>query len=118
MFHFNQAVHRRIRDLGLTSDYLHNETIRDQCRQLMALSLMPIDEVQSQFKRLETIMSTSLGDLLLYFKNQWVDGVVPMKMWNFHNVIHRTNNTSEGENIVDLHVLFQSSVLNYSYFSL
>ncbi|CAF4570128.1 unnamed protein product, partial [Rotaria sp. Silwood2] len=95
MFHFNQAIHRKITALGLSNDYLHNESIRDQCRQLMALSLMPINEVENQFIRLQTIMSTSLGDLLLYFKHQWMYGVVPIEMWNFHNVDHRTNNTSE-----------------------
>ncbi|CAF1931047.1 unnamed protein product [Rotaria magnacalcarata] len=70
MFHFNQAVHRKITDLGLASDYLHNEAIRNQCRQIMALSFMPIEQVHSQFQRLETITSAALSDLLLYFKNQ------------------------------------------------
>ncbi|CAF3191718.1 unnamed protein product [Rotaria socialis] len=80
MFHFNQAVHRKITDLGLASDYLHNEAIRNQYRQIMALSLMPIEQVHSQFQRLETITSAALSDLLLYFKNQWVHGVVPISM--------------------------------------
>ena len=104
MFHFNQAIHRKITHLGLANDYLHNETIRDQCRQLMALSLIPIDQVKSQFQRLKSIMSASLDDLFLYFKNQWVDGVVPIKMWNFHDVDHRTNNTSEGEDTIVLNL--------------
>ncbi|CAM4842087.1 unnamed protein product, partial [Rotaria magnacalcarata] len=43
-FHFNQAIHRKITHLGLVNGYLRNETVRDQCRQLMALSLIPIDE--------------------------------------------------------------------------
>ena len=97
MFHFNQAVHRKITDLGLANDYLRNENIRDQCRQIMALSLMPIDQVHNQFQRLETITSTSLSDLLLYFKHQWVHGVVPICMWNFFDVNHRTDNISEGQ---------------------
>lgn len=97
MFHFNQAIHRKISDLGLKNEYLHNEAIRDQCRQIMALSLMPIEQVHIQFHRLQTITSASLSDLLLYFKNQWVHGVVPISMWNFFDVNHRTNNTSEGQ---------------------
>jgi hypothetical protein len=40
-----------------------------------------------------------LNGLLSYFKNQWLFGVVPMQMWNFHDVSHRTNNTSEGKKI-------------------
>ncbi|CAF4668553.1 unnamed protein product, partial [Rotaria socialis] len=99
MFHFNQAIHRKITDLGLANDYLHNGSIRDQCRQLMPLSLMPITEIDNQFQRLQTIMATSLSDLLVYFQHQWMYGVVPMHMWNFHNVKHRTNNTSEAYNL-------------------
>ncbi|CAM4983560.1 unnamed protein product, partial [Rotaria socialis] len=99
MFHFNRAVHRKITDLGLASDYLHNEAMRNQCRQIMAVSLMPIEQVRSQFQRLETITCAALSDLLLYFKNQWVHGVVPISMWNFFDVIHRTNNISEAYNL-------------------
>ncbi|CAF2071257.1 unnamed protein product [Rotaria magnacalcarata] len=44
-------------------------------------------------------MSASLDDLFVYFKIPWVDGVVPIKMWSFHNVDHRTNNTSEAYNL-------------------
>ncbi|CAF1052262.1 unnamed protein product [Adineta steineri] len=99
MFHFNQSIHRKITDLGLARDYLNNDTIRDQCLQLMALSLMPIDEVEDQFKRLQTIMTISLDNLVLYFKNQWVHGVVPIHMWNFHEVTHRTNNICEAYNL-------------------
>ncbi|CAF1067528.1 unnamed protein product [Rotaria sp. Silwood1] len=99
MFHLHQAIHRKIKDLGLATEYLHDETIRDQCRQLMALSLLPKDQVESQFQRLQTTTSPALGDLLLYFKHQWMYGVVPLEMWNFHDVIHRTNNTSEAYNL-------------------
>ena len=73
---------------------------------------MPIDEVERQFQRLQTIKSSSLGDLLLYFKNQWMHGVVPIHMWNFHDANHRTNNTSEGENVVVVH-LFHFKVLSF-----
>ncbi|CAF4361592.1 unnamed protein product, partial [Rotaria sordida] len=97
MFHLHQAIHRKIRDLGLATEYLHDETVRDQCRQLMALSLLPKEQVESQFQRLQTTTSPALGELLLYFKHQWMYGVVPLEMWNLHDVIHRTNNTSEGK---------------------
>ncbi|CAF1522534.1 unnamed protein product, partial [Rotaria sordida] len=65
----------------------------------MALSLIPIDEVERQFQRLQTITLSSLGDLLLYFKNRWMHGVVPIHMWNFYDANHRTNNTSEAYNL-------------------
>jgi hypothetical protein len=112
MFHFNQAIHRKIREVGLANDYLHDASVRDLCRQLMALSLLPIDEVVSQFQRIQTAMPTSLGDLLSYFKHQWMYGVVPIHMWNFYDVNHRTNNTSEGEQITVLY-LFHFKVLPF-----
>ena len=37
-------------------------------------------------------------------------GVVPVRMWNFHDVNHRTNNTSEGEQMAVLH-LFHFKIL-------
>ena len=104
MFHFNQAIHRKITDLGLAVDYNNDGNIRGYCRQLMALSLMPIDEVANQFQRLQAILPTKLNGLLSYFKNQWLFGVVPLKMWNFHDVTHRTNNISEGEEIALLYL--------------
>ena len=84
-------------ELGRASDYLHNDGIRNQCRQLMALSLMPMNEVENQFQRLQSTLSESLRDLVAYFEHQWLNGVVPLHMWNFHNVFHRTNNTSESK---------------------
>jgi hypothetical protein len=63
MFHFNQAIHRKIKDLGLVKDYLHDANIRGYCRQLMALSLLPIDDVANQFQHLQAIMPTPLNDL-------------------------------------------------------
>ena len=105
MFHFNQAIHRKITNLGLSSEYLHNAFIRDLCRQLMALSLLPMNEVGTQFQRLDSNVPPQLNDLFAYFKHQWMYGVVPMRMWNFYEATHRTNNTSEGENLFVLYYL-------------
>ena len=63
----------------------------------MTLSLRQINKVDHQFQRLETIMSTAFNDLTTYFKHQWLYGVVPMQMWNFHTTLRRTNNLSEGK---------------------
>jgi hypothetical protein len=78
---------------------MDNTTLCDYYYQLMVSSLMPIDEVESQFRRLETITLTSLGDLLLCFKHQWMYDILPIQMWNFHDGNYRTNNASEGEQI-------------------
>lgn len=64
----------------------------------MALSLMPICEVERQFKRLRAVASSSLDDLFTYFNRQWINGNIPLSMWNSHSLDHRTNNISEGIN--------------------
>ncbi|CAF4382457.1 unnamed protein product [Rotaria sp. Silwood2] len=97
-FHFVQAVHRNITNLGLASEYTHDENIRDQCRQLMALSLMPIAEVEKQFKRIRALASPSLDDLFVYFERQWISGCVPLSLWNANESDHRTNNIAEAYN--------------------
>lgn len=55
LFHFRQAIHRQIRSLGLAAGYAQNEDIRTQCRQLMALGVLPIDDLEKQFQRLRAI---------------------------------------------------------------
>ncbi|CAF0713721.1 unnamed protein product [Adineta steineri] len=97
-FHFLQAVHRNIGNLGLASEYKENETIREQCRQLMALSLMPPSEVEKQFKRIRMISSESLEDLFIYFQRQWINGSIPLSLWNANEYDDRTNNVSEAFN--------------------
>ena len=76
---------------------LQNEGIRDQCRQLITLSLRQINEADHQLQRLETMMSTAFSDLTTYFKHQRLCDVVPTQMWNFHTTLHRINNLSEGK---------------------
>lgn len=91
-----QSIHRKIINLGFGTTYVQDATIREQCKQLMALSLMPLDEVEQQFKRIREISSTALDDLFMYFERQWMNGNVPLSMWNSYDADHRTNNISEG----------------------
>ncbi|CAF4241584.1 unnamed protein product [Rotaria socialis] len=75
LFHFTQCIHRKIMSLGLGADYAQVVTIRQQCKELMGLSLMPICEVKQQFKRIREISSSSLDDLFEYFERQWIKGM-------------------------------------------
>ena len=96
LFHFIRSVHRKIISLGIGDNYSKNADIREQCKELMALSLMPLSEVEHQFHRLRQVSSPSLDDLFQYFDRQWIKGNVALSMWNFHELNHRTNNISEG----------------------
>ncbi|CAF4123801.1 unnamed protein product, partial [Rotaria sp. Silwood1] len=60
----------------------------------MALSLMPIYQVEQQFKRIRdtsSSSSSSLDDLFVYFDHQWINGTVPLSMWTSYGLDHRTN---------------------------
>ncbi|CAF3509552.1 unnamed protein product [Rotaria sp. Silwood2] len=96
LFHFVQSINRKIISLGLGTAYAQDATIREQCKQLMALILMPIEEIEGQFKRIREISSTALDDLFIYFERQWINGNVPLSMWNVNVVDDRTNNVSDG----------------------
>ena len=112
-FHLHQSIHRKIKDLGLANGSLQNKGICDQCRQLMTLTLRQINEADHQFQRLKTIMPTAFSDLTTYFKYQWLYGIVPTQMWNFHTTLHRTNNLSEGK--LHFFPFFSFSIVTINY---
>ncbi|CAF3356453.1 unnamed protein product [Rotaria socialis] len=87
---------------GCLFHFTRNDT--PTCKELMGLSLMPICEVEQQFKRIREILSSSLYDLLVYFERQWIKGSVPLSMWNSNDVDHRTNSISEGNEIKCLRI--------------
>ncbi|CAF1077037.1 unnamed protein product [Rotaria sordida] len=51
-FHFNQCIYRRIQLLGLATAYSQVELVRSCCRKLMALPLLPTQEVETSFYNL------------------------------------------------------------------
>ncbi|CAF5024853.1 unnamed protein product [Rotaria magnacalcarata] len=101
-FHFTQAIYRRIQSLGLITSYSQDSDIRICCRKLMALALLPIDQIETSFYNLRTKSSAAvkqeLHQLFLYFDHQWIANV-PMKMWSVHGYQHRTNNNCEGKHV-------------------
>lgn len=94
--------------LGLGADYAQVAIIRQQCKELMVLTLMPICEVEQQFKRILEISSSSLDDFFEYFECQWIKGSVPLSMWNSSDIDHRTNNISEDKEIKCLRIKMRS----------
>ncbi|CAF4462764.1 unnamed protein product, partial [Rotaria socialis] len=98
-FHFSQCLYRRIQSLGLATAYSHDESVRSCCRKLMALPLLPIQEVETSFYDLrataDPTLKQQLRELFLYFDEYWINNI-PIKMWNIHDNQHRTNNICEG----------------------
>ncbi|CAF4225036.1 unnamed protein product, partial [Rotaria sordida] len=94
-FHFCQAVYRKIQNLGLATHYRDDEHIRDTCRQLMSLALLPCREVEFAFEEIVSKAPPLLLNLIDYFRNFWFRQM-PVELWNVHNLDIRTNNNAEG----------------------
>ena len=114
LFHFTRSVHLQITSLGLGVDYAQTTAIREQCKQLLALSLMPVHEVERQFNRIRTISSTLLDDPFTYFDRHWINGSVPLSMWNFYDLKQCPNNVSEGNEVTPQRLSENSSCLCFS----
>ena len=90
-FHYTQSIHRKIQSLRLSSIYKDDDSVRSVCHQLIALALLPRNQVEQGFEYL----AKSLNDLFVYFEDYWIDNV-PIDLWNVCELKVRTNNNSEG----------------------
>ncbi|CAF3435635.1 unnamed protein product [Rotaria socialis] len=95
-FHFCQTIYRKIQNLGLATHYRDDDNIRDTCRHLMSLPLLPCREVEDGFEHLVSKAPPLLSNLLDYFRNFWFRQM-PVELWNVHNIDIRTNNHAEGQ---------------------
>ncbi|CAF3357487.1 unnamed protein product [Rotaria socialis] len=97
-FHFCQAVYRQIQHLGKQKDYSSNESFRLLCRKLMALALMPYEQVINSFNEIQAdadlLPDHPMEELLLYFEKNWLNII---DLWNVSARDSRTNNVCEGE---------------------
>ena len=95
---FVQSIYRQIRDLGMQSEYLNDESVRTLCRKIMALALVPLqhvmnayDEVRAATGQLDT---DSIQKLLNYFDRTWMTNI---DLWNVSLCDSRTINVCEGK---------------------
>ena len=69
-------------------------------RKLMALAFLPIVAVRPAFVSLEgsplVQQEPALSQLMTYYKDTWLDGCFPVRMWNVYSDTIRTNNAVEG----------------------
>ncbi|CAF4668775.1 unnamed protein product, partial [Rotaria socialis] len=94
-FHFCQAIYRKIRELGLSNTYKDDANARNFCRRLMALPLLPLNEVEFAFEELTEQCPDVLAPLFVYFDNYWMKQI-SLILWNVSDLKTRTNNNCEG----------------------
>ncbi|CAF5159494.1 unnamed protein product, partial [Rotaria magnacalcarata] len=86
-FHFTQAMYRNIQRLGLCTIYNHDGDVKNFCRQLMALPLLPEPDIEDTYDELVRDLSTNLSKKmkhsLEYFQERWF-AKVPVSQWCVH----------------------------------
>lgn len=108
-FHFNQALWRKIQELGLSAPYQQNQRLKEVIRKVMAIGYLPLAVVHMNFTALVGARRTQrltarypqLADFLTYVSNTYVRhrATFPPPVWNVYDrgMDQRTNNHVEGE---------------------
>lgn len=94
-----------ITTLGLKKAYENIDNVRDLCRKLMAIALVPLDEIEDAYMEIlkhvipETFSDlsifNSMNDLMRYYNREWL-GVIGKELYCIYNLDWRTNNNCEG----------------------
>jgi len=114
-FHLTQSVIRKVVEVGLKTEYEHNNHIRGYIRCLSALAFVPEDDVMEAFELLVETMPDAdhLDEVTTFFEHTYIRGrrlrgrgdvygpaLFPIETWNKHAAavdgIARTTNSVEG----------------------
>ncbi|XP_003737394.1 uncharacterized protein LOC100906240 [Galendromus occidentalis] len=105
LFHFNQSLWRKVRELRLSAHYGDSE-VKRFIRCTAALALVPLDRVEDAWLEIKSDSPTfehpayqKPEDFKMYFINTWMENetVFPRKIWNqYRNFGARTTNHLEG----------------------
>jgi hypothetical protein len=75
-FHLNQAVVRKVNEVGMKADYEVDDEIRGMVRCLPALAHVPVDSVEDAFELLADAMPDHdhMPELVTYFEHTFIRG--------------------------------------------
>ena len=105
-FHFALSIQRKVDKWGMKTHYEENETFRKFVKQVIALSSLPLEDLQRGLQwilenaKFDTEKETSFKDKLSsYIINYWYDGCYPPFIWStWSRGEDYTNNNQEGYN--------------------
>ncbi|XP_028416821.1 uncharacterized protein LOC114541028 [Dendronephthya gigantea] len=97
VFHWTQALWRKVQGLGLQSAYSNDQAISSYIRWLMALPYLPQETIPQMFKRLKVEATTvPLQSFMHYTADTWIYSSVWLpKNWSIFMQTTRTNNNVE-----------------------
>ena len=99
LFHFAQAVWRKVQSLGLQQHYQEDADFKQFVQSMIALAFVPPAFVRVALGGLQGDAPDfqHKDDLLHYFQQTWITGNFPTAMWNVFTLDGpRTNNNAEG----------------------
>ncbi len=99
LFHWNQAIYRKIQDLGLQAAYQKRQGTHKFCRTIMALPFLPQEWIPRIFEQIRSAdgVTAQLEELMAYMDTQWIrNPTFPVSSWSVYQRQYRTNNDVEG----------------------
>lgn len=98
LFHWSQAVYRKIQELHLQKAFSTNRGIHSYCKTVMALPYLPAEWIEPVFDQLQRAAPTeALKNLTTYIHQQWISNkTFPIHSWSAFKRPFRTNNDVEG----------------------
>ena len=104
LFHFDQAIFKKVKEYGLVRAYRRDQRVQDFVRKIMALPFLPIPLLRMNYNQHKHAHRRlirrypGLARLTRYFENTWLNGPFPLVMWNVYNrqCRLRTTNAVEG----------------------
>ena len=99
VFHWTQAVWRRVQDLGLKPAYCQRSSTHNYVRHLLALPFLPAAHIPTSFEELKRRATNGpLVDLVAYIERQWMNhSIFTVPSWSIFGHSVRTNNDVEGK---------------------
>ena len=101
MFHFKQALFRKVKALGLQATYRDNCSIRDFLKEVMCLPFLPAESIRPTFDAMMVLVwedgRPPLVKFMEYIEKYWVrNGRWMPRDWSCYMETVRTNNDVEG----------------------
>ena len=93
LFHFAQAIFRKVQDLGYATDYRNNEHFRKNVRLFIALGMVPAAYKYTYFLQIPK-QDPRIAEISRYFYSTWFNRYSP-SVWDFFEKDRRTNNAVE-----------------------
>ena len=98
VFHWAQAVYRKVQELGLSTAYHKGGSVSRFVRRILSLPFLPAEHIEPSFKALrEKATDTTLQSLMNYVGDTWLNSSV----WDLNSISCfmrsvRTNNDVQG----------------------